>query len=140
MPSPTSPATPHRDTSDTRSHPGTPNTRTEGTSTPNTRKRARLDYPRLHNSPPRIGSSFLDESSDENIENDIDTYLDTPTVKYFGSKTADQEQWILDWWNTNKSQYVCMSRVARDYLAIPASQVGCERLFSGRRDLLGIRR
>lgn len=33
-----------------------------------------------------------------------------------------------------------MSRGARDYLAIPASEVDCERLFSGGRDLLGIRR
>ena len=56
MPSPASPATPHRVTSDTRSHPGTPNTRTEGTSTPNTRKRTRLDYARLHNGPSRNGS------------------------------------------------------------------------------------
>jgi hypothetical protein len=33
-----------------------------------------------------------------------------------------------------------MSRVARDYLAIPASEVDYKRLFSGGRDLLGIRR
>ena len=43
-------------------------------------------------------------------------------------------------WKANKSQYVCMSRVARDYLAIPASEIDYERLFSGGRDLLGIQR
>ena len=33
-----------------------------------------------------------------------------------------------------------MAAAARDYLAIPASEVGVERLFSKARDILGIRR
>jgi hypothetical protein len=33
-----------------------------------------------------------------------------------------------------------MAKAARDYLAIPASEVAVERLFSAGRDLLGIRR
>ena len=33
-----------------------------------------------------------------------------------------------------------MSKVARDYLAIPAGEVDVERLFSTGRDLIGIRR
>jgi hypothetical protein len=33
-----------------------------------------------------------------------------------------------------------MSKVARDYLAIPAAEVAVERLFSSSRDLLAIRR
>ena len=48
MPPTTSPVTPRRVT---RSCPGTPND--EVTNTPNTRKRARLDYARLYNSPLR---------------------------------------------------------------------------------------
>jgi hypothetical protein len=83
---------------------------------------------------------FLDQSSADTVENDIDTYLDTPCIKYFGPKTIDQSQWVLDWWNANKSQYTCMACVAREFLAIPASEVDCERLFNEGRDLLGIRR
>jgi hypothetical protein len=33
-----------------------------------------------------------------------------------------------------------MAKAARDILAVPASEVDVERLFSGGRDLLGIRR
>jgi hAT family C-terminal dimerisation region len=33
-----------------------------------------------------------------------------------------------------------MSQVARDYLHIPAGEVDVERLFSARRDLIGLRR
>jgi hypothetical protein len=48
--------------------------------------------------------------------------------------------WILNWWNANKSQYKCMALAAREILAIPASEVDCERLFNEGRDLLAIRR
>jgi hypothetical protein len=83
---------------------------------------------------------FLDLLTDEASQvHDIDTYLDTPPVKYTGSKTEDQSQWILSWWNANKSQYQCMALVAREILAIPALEVDCERLFNEGRDLLGIR-
>jgi hypothetical protein len=135
-------------------------------STPNTRKRQRIDYLPLHNGPPRGApptttspqqitapsapvARMLPPSwpripqpqlSADTVENNIDTYLDTPCVKYFGPKTIDQSQWVLDWWNANKSQYICMACVAREFLAIPASEVDCERLFNEGRDLLGIRR
>jgi hypothetical protein len=33
-----------------------------------------------------------------------------------------------------------MAAAARDYLAIPASEVSVERLFSSRRDMIGLRR
>ena len=83
---------------------------------------------------------FLDQSSDDPLEHDIDTYLDSPRVRYNGKKTDDQTQWILSWWNANKSQYNCMALAAREFLAIPASEVDCERLFSTARDLLAVRR
>ena len=43
-------------------------------------------------------------------------------------------------WNGNQYMYPLMSRAARDYLAIPSSEVDVERLFSGGRDILGVRR
>jgi hypothetical protein len=33
-----------------------------------------------------------------------------------------------------------MAAAARDYLAIPASEVSCERVFSTGRDMIGLRR
>jgi hypothetical protein len=83
---------------------------------------------------------FLHEPTESSKEHDIDTYLDTPRVKYKGLKTEDQTKWILSWWNANKSQYQCIALAAREILAIPASEVNCERLFSEGRDLLGVRR
>jgi hypothetical protein len=38
------------------------------------------------------------------------------------------------------SEYSCIAQVVRDYLAIPALEVNIKRLFSLRRDILGIRR
>jgi hAT family protein len=39
-----------------------------------------------------------------------------------------------------KANTYCMAQAARDYLAIPSSEADIERLFSLRRDILGIRR
>ena len=47
---------------------------------------------------------------------------------------------MFNWWNLRKDEYPCMAAAARDYLAIPASEVSCERLFSGGRDMVGLRR
>ena len=33
-----------------------------------------------------------------------------------------------------------MARAARDYLSVPSTEVGVERVFSGARDVLGLRR
>jgi len=46
----------------------------------------------------------------------------------------------LNWWKANKSKYPYIAQVARDYLAILALEVNIKRLFSLRRDILGIRR
>jgi hypothetical protein len=83
---------------------------------------------------------FLDQSRSDILEHDINIYLDTPQVKYNRSKTEDQSQWILNWWNANKSQYKCMALAAREILAIPSSEVDYERLVNQGRDLLSIRR
>lgn len=37
---------------------------------------------------------------------------------------------ILKWWKANESVYPRHARLARRYLAIPASSAPCERLFS----------
>jgi hypothetical protein len=79
-----------------------------------------------------------DTSMDD--EHDIDRYLDSPRIKHKPKAKEDQTQWILNWWEANMSEYPCTAQAARDYLAIPASEVDIERLFSLGRDILGIRR
>ncbi len=49
-------------------------------------------------------------------------------------------QAVLTWWKTNEYNYPLMSNIAKDHLAIPAASVQVERIFSGCRDLYGIRR
>jgi hypothetical protein len=68
---------------------------------------------------------------------DVDRYLDSPTVDGDGTKDPN---WVLNWWRDHEKEYLIMSQVARDYLPIQAAEVDVERLFSGGRDLIGLRR
>ena len=58
-----------------------------------------------------------DESDDE-----ISIYLSSPLL----NKDSD----ILLFWNNNKDQFPSLSKMARDYLCIPAASVRCEEMFS----------
>ena len=71
------------------------------------------------------------------LVSDIDRYFDSPRVSADGTGGAD---WLLDWWYRHRHEFPQMATAARDFLAIPASEVAVERLFSRGRDLLGIRR
>jgi hypothetical protein len=68
---------------------------------------------------------------------DIDKYFDTPPISV--ADTTGQN-WLCNWWKMHKGEYPRMAAAARDYLAIPASEVAVERVFSTARDVLGIRR
>jgi hypothetical protein len=69
---------------------------------------------------------------------DIELYYNGPLINA-GLKSGEFE-WVLSWWKQNQSMYPSMSKIARDYLTIPASSVSVERLFNVGRDILGIRR
>ena len=71
------------------------------------------------------------------LVSDIDRYLDTLVVNWDGK---DDSEWILQWWKVNTLEFPIMSRIARDYLAIPLLEIDVERLFSLGRDLIGIQR
>jgi hypothetical protein len=86
----------------------------------------------------RFLEPYADTSNDG--EDDIDRYLDSPRVKYKLKPKQKQAQWVLDWWAANRTEYPRMAQSARDYLAIPCSEVDIERLFNLGRDILGIRR
>jgi hypothetical protein len=72
---------------------------------------------------------------------DIDRYLDTPALHWNPQDKSNWDpDWVLKWWDANAFQYPLMAAAARALLAISGSEVDVERLFSGGRDLLGIRR
>jgi len=73
------------------------------------------------------------------LESDIDRYFDHPLAQ-IDEGVTDDKNWLFDWWKAHKTEYPRMAAAARDYLAIPASEVSCERLFSTGRDMIGLRR
>ncbi|KAJ3517257.1 hypothetical protein NLJ89_g623 [Agrocybe chaxingu] len=46
----------------------------------------------------------------------------------------------LEWWHARRESFPNLYRLARDVLCIPGSAVAVERVFSGGRDVIGIRR
>jgi hypothetical protein len=70
---------------------------------------------------------------------DIDRYFDSDAVMVNDGVTMERG-WLFEWWRLNQDEFPRMAAAARDYLAIPASEVAVERLFNTGRDLLGLRR
>ena len=89
--------------------------------------------------------NFVDEETDDflftrSYKNDspkteFQNYC-TDRVRNIGSKNED----VLLWWKSNAKAYPNLSRMARDYLAIPATSTSSERLFSGGKHLISITR
>jgi hypothetical protein len=71
---------------------------------------------------------------EQDKRSDVYQYLEEQCIK-----SKDRFD-VLAWWKEHMIQYPIMSRVARDYLAIPSSSVSVERLFNFGRDQLGLRR
>lgn len=70
---------------------------------------------------------------------DIDRYFEDGVVTAQDPAIQDKE-WLFSWWRAHCHEYPRVGAAARDYLAIPASEVAVERLFNSGRDLLGLRR
>jgi hypothetical protein len=86
----------------------------------------------------KVGTRMLRRlQPQDNQISDIDRYFDSPRVKV---SEIEDPNWLCDWWRVHKNDYPQMAAAARDYLAIPASEVSVERLFSSGRDILGVRR
>ena len=88
-----------------------------------------------------IGSRLFQRlhSQGQSQVSDIDKYLDSP-LEYTSIADNNDPMWLCKWWNRHRYDYPQMAAAARDYLAIPASEVAVERLFNRGRDVLGIRR
>jgi hAT family C-terminal dimerisation region len=87
---------------------------------------------------------------DEELMSDIDRYFNTDVVKMTSisssldtevvNRTMSDFSWLCSWWKAHAFEFPRMAAAARDCLAIPAAEVSVERLFSGGRDMLGLRR
>jgi hypothetical protein len=47
------------------------------------------------------------------------------------------DQGVLEWWKSHQSMYPNLSRMARQFLALPAASTGVERLFSASGEMHG---
>ena len=75
------------------------------------------------------------------LVSDVDKYLDSAPVSWSHASAADGDpDWVLKWWKANSFEFPLMAQAARDYLPVPSAEVGVERVFSGARDVLGLRR
>ncbi|GBB87371.1 hypothetical protein RclHR1_13820001 [Rhizophagus clarus] len=79
-------------------------------------------------------NEFLDHifGKKKNHQNEVEIYLKNPR--------ADQNQDVLLWWKLNEVEYTHLAAMARDYLAIAATSVPVERIFSGGTDLITAKR
>src|SRR5262245_16511608 len=57
-------------------------------------------------------------------------------TRYLAAPVAALDTDVLGWWKFHAGEYPCLARIARDYLAIPATSVPAERVFSGGADLV----
>ena len=76
-------------------------------------------------------SSIENEESSTTIPVEVDSkevelYLSMSQVDF--NSLRDDE--VLDWWKIHKSMFPNLGRMARQFLALPASSAGVERLFS----------
>jgi hypothetical protein len=72
--------------------------------------------------------AVVDECDILDNEPAVDEFKDycTSLIRLNGGQTQD----ILLWWKVNSKKYPNLSRMARDYLAIPGTSASSERLFS----------
>jgi hypothetical protein len=95
-----------------------------------------LELPRHQTLEARLLSKIREPSTSRS---DIDRYFSNPIAQIPEDSIRDPN-WLFKWWKIHKDEYPRMASAARDYLAIPASEVSVERVFSTGRDMIGIRR
>ncbi|MQM05665.1 hypothetical protein Taro_038478 [Colocasia esculenta] len=70
-------------------------------------------------------NQFLSQQNLQESKSELERYLDESVVP-LNQKSFD----ILKWWSDNSLVYPTLSKIARDYLAIPASTVASKAAFS----------
>jgi hypothetical protein len=66
----------------------------------------------------------------------VDVENRSEVERYLADPPADPDEDVLEWWKHHAKDYPRLARIARDYLAIPATSVPVERVFSGGADLV----
>jgi hypothetical protein len=61
------------------------------------------------------------------LHSEVDMYLQLPAMAI--SKSG-KDTCPLDWWSAHCTQLPNLCKMARQFLAMPASSAGCERIFS----------
>ncbi len=77
-------------------------------------------------------------SREQQMSNELQAYLSEPILVNCQGASSSTDP--LKWWNTNRSRFPNVARVARIYLSIPATSVSSERLFSAAGVMMGTRR
>ena len=84
--------------------------------------------PSLHSTKFFEGGIYDDEDNDNSNDlstNELDKYLDVNKVPIASKQTQP-----LIWWKEREKEFPALSKLAKKYLAIPATSVPSERLFS----------
>ena len=88
---------------------------------------------------PKMSLDFY-ESDDEEEGDENEDVVKKEIQKYVKEPKADRDSEPLKFWKVKESSYPVLSRLAKKYLAIPATSVEAERRFSDLGNLLNKRR
>ena len=78
--------------------------------------------------------TFIKQSNAEPME--LRTYCDSRLYSMSGKFSNYKAKDVLTWWKAHQGIYPNLSRMARDYLAIPGTSTSSERLFSSGKILI----
>jgi hypothetical protein len=74
------------------------------------------------------GSSDVEEEQEENVIcSEVDVYLQLPALPCTRNGMDTNP---LEWWRCHEHQLPHLAKMARQFLAMPASSAGVERLFT----------
>ena len=96
--------------------------------------------------PKKARSSILSLASDDGetiaVDDSVESqvYLSEFEMYKHLPQINDDDQCPLQWWKMNHATYPTLSKIAKKYLAIPATSVPCEQLFSNGREMVNRKR